>query len=595
MRFSTFATRLLFAAATGCAHFATAQQAPVVQARTPRRNAGNVLAATGVNLTFSEAISASTSPFVRIYGDRSRGKRTFTTSGAGTTSLNYQPAQAFAPGELVQVSVPASMRSAATSVGARYDAFQFRVASQPAAATFTLPPDVPVGVLPVATAIADLDGDGDMDFVASNRTDNSLSVRLNNGQGRFTVRQEISLSTTAVPNPQPIGVQLADMDGDGDFDIVQVNTSYTGPSVNVFTNSGTANFTLYSSRTISGVPGLPNVLDVTGDGSPDVVMQVSSSNAGGQLNAALIVLENNGYGTLSLGQQAQTNAYNSVNFIATGDFDNDGDFDALAAYNAGGVGLYTNQTTIGTTGNTIYGLAYLATAGLPNETAADVAVGDLDGDGDLDLVRTPTASGQVVNVHLNNGQGTFSGSIAQAVTTGPSTDGLVLADMDGDGDLDLIASNYNDNSISIALNSGMGIMGTPRRISVGSYPTRPSVADLNGDGRLDILVPLSGSNTVLVMLNQAIVTSARASQAGLISMYPNPAHDQLTLQLPAGAGPVAVRVSDALGRQVAALPATAAAADGTVRLTLPGLPAGIYQVQTTLANGATTTQGLAID
>lgn len=594
MRLSTFTTRLLFAAATGCAHLASAQQAPTVQARTPRRNAGSVAPTTGVNLTFSEAISASTSPFVRIYGDRSRGKRTFTTSGAGTASLSYQPTQAFAPGELVQVSVPASMRSAATSLGARYDAFQFRVASQPAAATFTLPPDVPVGVLPVAVAIADLDGDGDMDFLASNRTDNSLSVRLNNGQGRFIPGQEINLATTAVPNPQPIGVQLADMDGDGDFDIVQVNTSYTGPSVNVFTNSGTANFTLYSSRTVSGVPGLLNVLDVTGDGSPDVVLQGSSSNAGGQLNAALIVLENNGYGSLSLGQQAQTNAYGSTNFIATGDFDNDGDLDALAASNNGNVALYTNQTTVNATGGTVYGLAYSANLGLLTAAAADIAVGDLDGDGDLDLVRTPTASGQVVNVHLNNGQGGF-GSSSQTLTTGPSTDGMVLADMDGDGDLDLIASNYNDNSISIALNNGTGTLGTPRRISVGSYPTRPSVADLNGDGRLDILVPLSGSNTVLVMLNQAIVTSARPAQAGLIILYPNPAHDQLTLQLPAGTGPVAVRVSDALGRNVATLPATTAAADGTVRLPLPGLPAGIYQVQTTLANGASTTQGLAIE
>lgn len=572
-------------------------QIPTVLTRTPGRNARNLAPTTRVSLTFSEAISASTSPFVRIYGSQSRGKRAFTTTGAGTAALSYQPTQPFAPGELVQVSVPISMRSAATNYGSRFETFQFQVASQPAAATFAYGTDMSVGQLPVAVAVADLDGDGDMDFVSSNRTGNSLSVRINNGLGRFTAGQEINLATSTMTNPQPIGVQLADMDGDGDFDIVQANTNYNAISVNVFTNFGTGAFTLYDTRTLTGTPGLLNVLDVTGDGSPDVVLQVNAnSGAGGQWNPLLAVLENNGYGSLSIGQQAPTQAngqsnYN-FNFIATGDFDNDGDIDAIAPLN-GGIGTYLNQTTTSATGTTVYGLTASTTLGLPNLLAADIATGDLDGDGDLDVVRTPTAAGQVVNVHLNNGQGLFNTTNAQTITTGASTDGLVLADMDGDGDLDLIASNYADGSISLALNNGVGVFGTATRIGVGQHPTRPAVADLNGDGRLDILVPLSDDNTVMPLLNRAVVSSTRPAAAAPAALFPNPAHDAATLLLPPSTGPVAVRVYDMLGRVMLSQPA--AAADGTVKLSLAGLPAGVYRLQTTATDGSTSTQPLTIE
>jgi hypothetical protein len=598
MHFSTSAKWLLVGAVMSNTSVTLAQPLiPTVLTRTPGRNARNVAPTAGVSLTFSEAISANTAPFLRIYGSQSRGKRAFTTTGAGLAVLSYQPLQPFAPGELVQVSVPVSMRSAATNYGSRFETFQFRVASQPAAATFTYGTDMSVGQLPVAVAVADLDGDGDTDFVTSNRTGNSLSIRVNNGLGRFTTGQDINLSTSTMANPQPIGVQLADMDGDGDFDIVVANTY--AASVSVFTNAGNGVFTQYDARSLAGTPGLLNVVDVNGDGSPDVVLQVmGNTGAGGQWNPLLLVLENNGYGSLSLGQQAPTQAggqfATNFNYIATGDFDNDGDIDALSPFNSG-VGLYVNQTTLTTTGAAVYGLAGSSTLGLPNLLIADAAVGDLDGDGDLDLVRTPTATGQIVNVHFNNGQGLFSTTNAQAVTTGASTDGLVLADMDGDGDLDLVASNYADGSISLALNNGAGVFGTATRIGVGLHPTRPAVADLNGDGRLDILVPLADDNTVLPLLNRAVVSSTRPAAAALTALYPNPAHDAATLLLAPGTGPVAVQVCDVLGRVVWARSAAAPVTDGTLNLSFPGLPAGLYRVKATGTDGSVSTRPLVIE
>jgi hypothetical protein len=593
MRFSTLAKWLLTSAAMGQA-MAAAAQYPSVLTRTPSRNGRNVSPTAGVSLTFSEAISATTSPFVRIYGSQSRGKRTFTTNGAGTAALSYQPTTPFAPGELVQVSVPASMRSAATNNTSRYETFQFRVASARAAATFTYPPDVTVGQLPVAVATADLDGDGDIDFVTSNRTGNSLSVRLNNGTGRFTAGQEINLVTATAADPQPIGVQLADMDGDGDFDIVQANTNYNSPSIGVFLNAGNAIFTAHSRFPLGGVPGLLNVADFTGDGSPDVVFQASSS-IGGASNAGVTLLENNSYGNLNFGQQAVTQAYSSMNFMATGDVDNNGSLDAMASSNNGGTAVLANQISYSVTGATQYGLVYNQSMSLANISSADVAVGDLDNDGDLDLVRTPTASGQVVNVHLNNGQGAFNSTTFQTVTTAASTDGLLLADLDGDGDLDLIASNYADGSLSLCLNNGTGALGAATRIGVGRHPTRPAVADLNGDGRLDILVPLSDDNTVLPLLNQAAVTATRPAIATPLALFPNPAHDAVTLLLPPGTGPVAVQVFDMLGRAMISRPGAAPAADGTVKLFLGSLTAGVYRLQTKVLDGAASIQPLVIE
>ena len=132
-----------------------------------------------------------------------------------------------------------------------------------------------------------------------------------------------------------------------------------------------------------------------------------------------------------------------------------------------------------------------------------IALGDVDGDGDLDFVTGSTGI-SAASVRINNGTGTFT---APTNTPNPATGGgggnLALGDVDGDGDLDLLTSNYTDATVSVRLNNGAGVFTAPANTpnpSVGGNPGSISLGDLDGDGDLDF-VTTNGSGTSSIGFN----------------------------------------------------------------------------------------------
>jgi hypothetical protein len=120
------------------------------------------------------------------------------------------------------------------------------------------------------------------------------------------------------------------------------------------------------------------------------------------------------------------------------------------------------------------------------DPTANVSIGDLDGDGDLDLVLAKGRHDGVLDrVLLNDGKGHFTAK--DLGTAKDASYSALLADIDGDGDLDVIVSNDSEAKV-VYTNDGKanfqlaGEWGTP------DWPTRnATVADLNGDGRPDII------------------------------------------------------------------------------------------------------------
>jgi hypothetical protein len=121
-------------------------------------------------------------------------------------------------------------------------------------------------------------------------------------------------------------------------------------------------------------------------------------------------------------------------------------------------------------------------------TSANASLGDLDNDGDLDIVLAKGRHWPLSErVLLNDGKGGFSNARDLGATS-DRTYSAVLADLDGDRDLDLAVSNDLPDRKLIYLNDGKASFRVVGSWGEGAWSTRnAAVADLNGDGKVDLI------------------------------------------------------------------------------------------------------------
>ncbi len=125
-----------------------------------------------------------------------------------------------------------------------------------------------------------------------------------------------------------------------------------------------------------------------------------------------------------------------------------------------------------------------------------VAIGDLNGDGKLDLAITNLTDNSV-SVLLQQSAGGYSRT-DYAVGTKPYS--VAMGDLNGDGKLDLAITNFTDSSVSVLLQSAGGYSRTD--YAVGTNPIPVAIGDLNGDGKLDLAIANNGAASVSVLLQQ---------------------------------------------------------------------------------------------
>jgi hypothetical protein len=541
---------------------------PAANARTAPRTAS------AVALTFTEPVAlASAAPTpttgLRVYSSQVGGSKAGTVSSSGTT-LSYSsslaaPRSDFMPGEVVSVSVPASIQSVGglpverrvyqftTAVGGTGNG-NFLPGSDPALASF--PNDVAVG---------DVDGDGDLDMLAACgaiSATGTVSVLFNNGSGTYLP------ASTVIVGPRPVSITLADVDGDGDLDFLTANAL---ARVGLSLNNGTGTFSPPQDLPAVNTGGPVSEVvanDIDGDGDLDVVVVHTGGTGPGTVHVYL----NDGLGTFTDYQTLTLGAFNGSRSLVLGDLDLDGDLDMLVAnqLTAGTVSIRTNDGT-----GWFSGSQEVSVAANPST----LAVADVDGDGDLDLlVATVSGSPGTVSIRLNDGSGVFAGS--QEVPVGSNPYGLAVGDVDADGDLDFVAANYGGNgpgTVSVRLNNGTGLFGGTWTVSVGPNPQSVTLGDVDGDGDLDLITANNNlSGTASVRLNQSgLPTAVSPAAAAGVTLSPNPAHSAVVLTGALAQAPV--HLLDVLGRTVLT---TATDASGTARFSLPaGLPAGVYLVR----------------
>lgn len=380
--------------------------------------------------------------------------------------------------QLLRLSVPASLLLAS---------------SASAQVSFGPGTTVPTGARANAPAFADLDGDGDLDMaVATDGFGNQdlLEISINDGAGNLTAGPVVLLPFSSSPS----GVAAADFDGDGDVDLaVTLQDSNAVITVN---QVAPLTFVAGAQTPTGGFePRQITAADMDGDGDMDlVVSQRDSSSIGVLANAS---------GSFSL--IGSFPAGDDVRDHATGDFDGDGDLDvAVSSHDDRTVRILSNAGT--------GALSATATFGVPFGTRPDgAAAGDIDGDGDTDLVigagDDNLAFQNFVLVFTNTGSG-LAGPVAVA-TQGVDTGDVILADMDGDGDLDAAATNQVSGTISVLVGAGGGF--TPGPILALGNPDEMAAADLNGDGLPELAAGQRQAAGVTIFRNTTVRTGSIAS------------------------------------------------------------------------------------
>ena len=162
---------------------------------------------------------------------------------------------------------------------------------------------------------------------------------------------------------------------------------------------------------------------------------------------------------------------------------------------------------------------------------AAIAV-DVNGDGRPDLIVANSVA-STISVLLNTtapGAATPTFAVQQTFATGSSPRAVATADLNGDGKPDLIIANYNDNTVSVLLNTTAPGAAVPsfasqQVFSTGSSPFSIATADVNGDGKADLIVANFGSATASVLLNTtapgATTPAFSAQQAFATNTNPN--------------------------------------------------------------------------
>ncbi len=169
----------------------------------------------------------------------------------------------------------------------------------------------------------------------------------------------------------------------------------------------------------------------------------------------------------------------SYNGIAAGDIDGDGDLDVILSTNDRACSIWANDGT---------GKFSELPSKLPPASA--VALGDADGDGDLDLA---AAEADRVSIWRNDGHGRFRKGPALAT---PECSALAWSDLDGDGDLDLFAANWSAHPDQVFLNGGRGRFTDSGQRLGRAAGSRVSVGDVDGDGDPDVVVANNGEEAL---------------------------------------------------------------------------------------------------
>jgi len=369
----------------------------------------------------------------------------------------------------------------------------------PQSVSFLAPQEFDVGEQPGSMAVADFNRDGVNDIAVVISTpppvaSEGVAIMLGLGSG-FETPQIVYRAPAAV-----FSVAAGDFNGDGIADLAVVaNAPFSGPgSVVILLGTGDGTFgepSSFMTGTSSPSRGLA-LGDFNGDGNLDAV----ATNMGP--SNSLSVLLGNGDGSFQPANVIDLGIAPAVPWsVAAADFNEDGQLDVVVA--VPGPSHFVCVLLGDGKGGLQPPVRYETGVG-----ALAVAVGDFNRDGHFDVAVALGAGG--VSVLLGNGDGTFQP--ASNYDAGVEPIWLAVGDFNNDAVPDLVVANYRSQDASVLFGNGDGTFQAPFNLDAGSSPQWVVAADFNGDGISDFAVSdYLGANVAVVLSNGDSSFRARPS------------------------------------------------------------------------------------
>jgi hypothetical protein len=453
------------------------------------------------------------------------------------------------------------------------------LAASPAAASPTFTQNCFADNSSFPITVADFNQDGKLDITINPGTSfgggfsfsQQIDLYLGNGDGTFTFAREVNAAAAH------LDLFAVDVDHDGNLDVAASGNTVTSPFPPASVLRGNGDGTFRSPETYPTTGERLTVGDLNGDGFTDLI--ASDDKEGVE------VLLNQGDGTFGAGTHFKVG--NQVRALTTSDINGDGFQDVVTmSVVVGGPGFVVAVLLGKGDGK----LGPAKGRKLPGYPGRDLEPADLTGDGKMDLAVAGGAAGGVL-VLLGKGDGSFGAPTVYPMAG--SRQRIAVGDVDGDGKLDIVAANHDTNfpnvggNVSILYGDGTGAFTIGTVIQV-AYGLGVEVADLDADSDLDIVIdscvlrnngPVAAAKATPVLGQPAATADAPKNLTAAFS--PNPLRDRgaLSFSLPKE-GTVSIHLYDLRGRRVQTLMDAIRLPAGSHSVGLDrraaGLGAGIY-------------------